>query len=347
MLWCSLAFAWDVLGPDGASTGRIVDPEVLFPVGEPAWVAPHVVTDPALIIRAARDLIVWMDAHPDAPMTGLFPELGADRAVTRRTLERIAAAPPERINDPTFLLEQFTLRRWIPDTAAAVARKISLPDGRIRLTRYFIPQVTGSPVKTKVYSYALYADPGEPWRSRYTRGEVFGGLLAKEAGDAAKPLAWLRPADAYDALLQGSMEVRWTADGQEQAHLLNVDVQNGRPYVPGTAAAAQEQLWYFREVDGFYGWGTNPGKVPLHATVSVAGDPWNLGIGRLVLLEYPDGADGTSLRLVLVGDTGGAFQPNLFQLDWLAGAWPDRAALYTATRELPDRVNAWIMLAKD
>lgn len=347
MLWCSLALAWDVLGANAVPTGRIVDPETLFPVAEPTWVAPHVVTDPAVIIRAANDLLAWMDAHPEAPVTGLFADLGADRTATRRTLERIATAAPERINDPTFLREQFTLRRWNPDVDAAAARTISLTDGRIRLTRYFIPQVVGSPVRTKVYSYALYADPGEPWRSRYTRAEVFGGALAKDAGEAAKALAWLRPADAYDALLQGSMEVRWTIDGQDHVQLLNVDVQNGRPYVPGAARSEQEQLWYFRAVDGFYGWGTNPEKVPLQAGVSVAGDPWNLGIGRLLLLEYPDGAEGTSLRLVLVGDTGGAFQPNLFQLDWLAGAWPDRAALYAGTKELPDRVNAWVMLAKD
>ena len=49
---------------------------------------------------------------------------------------------------------------------------------------------------------------------------------------------------------------------------------------------------------------------------------------------------------MVLADTGGAFQPNLFQLDYFAGAFPDRAALYTATAGLPDRVRASVLLAR-
>ena len=75
----------------------------------------------------------------------------------------------------------------------------------------------------------------------------------------------------------------------------------------------------------------------------MAGDIYNLGLGKLVALEDPKSGE---LRLVVLGDTGGAFQPNLFQLDDFAGAFPDAAALYQATAGRSGTVRAGVLLLR-
>lgn len=334
MIWAAVAFAWELRGADAVPTGRTVDPHTLF--APTPWPEATVVSDSRAVAAAAADALAWIDAHP-AP--DLFGELGIGPA--RDSLARIveiaaedALSGADRLADPAFLAAEFQLWRWTPDAAGARARGLRV-DERIRLTRYFVPQVEGAAQKGGAFTAALYADPGEPHRSRHTRAEVFGGVYERDP--VATPLCWLRPADAYDALLQGSIEVG--------GRLLNVDVHNGRPYRPGVAAEAQEALWYFREVDALYGVGGPGDKLRLQDGASVAGDVHNLGVGRVFALEYP-GPTGTSLRLVVLGDTGGAFQPNLFQLDWLAGRFPDRAALYAATASVPDRVRAGLLVRR-
>ena len=63
-----------------------------------------------------------------------------------------------------------------------------------------------------------------------------------------------------------------------------------------------------------------------------------------MLLEWSDGA-GPHARIVVVADTGGAFEPNLFQLDWLVGVFPDRASFDRAAAAMPDRVRARLLVA--
>lgn len=343
------AVAWELRGADGALTGATVPASERFAVAAPAWAGAEVRTDPAALASTAADTLRWMRAHPDDPAAtpGLFVELGVDRARVERTLERIvavvaedtAAGSPSRLLDPAFLAGEFEVYRWLPDTAAARARGVTLPAGQIRLTRYFVPQVEGRAAPDDAHPVALYADPGPALRERYTRAEVFDGAWARDPeGAAARPLVWLSRAVAHDALMQGSVEVSFP---DAPAVLLNVDVPNGRPYRPGVASEGQERLWYFREVPHVSGWGRDGDKVALSYGASVAGDLYNLGLGKLVVIEA-----GGVLRLAVVGDTGGAFQPNLFQLDWLAGAFPDRKALYAATADLPERAQAAVLVAR-
>jgi hypothetical protein len=42
----------------------------------------------------------------------------------------------------------------------------------------------------------------------------------------------------------------------------------------------------------------------------------------------------------VLADTGGAFQPNLYQLDWMAGVYPSHEAFLAATARIPERVGA-------
>jgi hypothetical protein len=86
-------------------------------------------------------------------------------------------------------------------------------------------------------------------------------------------------------------------------------------------------------------------KIPLRAEAAVAGDVYNVGLGKIVCLET-DTEAGRELRLVVLADTGGAFEPNLFQLDWLAGTFPDHAAYQAWAAAAPSRVRASILIRK-
>lgn len=351
LLWVGLALGWEVRGPDGVPTGAELRAAERFVITTPAWSAPRVSTDPEALATAAADALRYLRAHPEDPATGpgLFVELGVDRARVERTLERVvavaaedrAAGAPSRLLDPAFLAATFELYRWEPDRAAARARGLELPVGQIRLTHYFIPQVEGRAAAEAAFPVALYADPGPGLRERYTRAQVFDGAWARDPeGAAVTSLAWLPRVVAHDAMMQGTVEVRLPDGGPR---LLNVDQHNGRPYRPGVDSEHQERLWYFRAVDRVLGWGRDGDKVALGAGVSVAGDIYNVGLGKLVALEDP--RTGT-LRLVVLGDTGGAFQPNLFQLDDFAGAFPDRAALGRALAGQSGTVRAGVLLLR-
>ena len=115
------------------------------------------------------------------------------------------------------------------------------------------------------------------------------------------------------------------------------------PYVPTIRdPTKQKRYWYFAEVDAVRGWGPQPPhKVALQPNVSVAGDVFNLGLGKLLALQ-----SGDTLRLAILSDTGGAFQPNLFQLDFFVGSYPSRESFAHHTRHLPSTVEAGILLWK-
>lgn len=51
-------------------------------------------------------------------------------------------------------------------------------------------------------------------------------------------------------------------------------------------------------------------------------------------------------RIGIFADTGGAFQSNLYQVDFLAGSYAGREAFSQATRHLPDYVVAYFMVLK-
>ena len=349
------AHAWELRGPEGAPTTVQVDASARFSPAPPAWDAARVSTDPEALAAAAAEALRYLRAHPEDPATGpgLFTELGVDRARVEQTLEWVvriaeedlAAGQPSRLQDPAFLAATFEHYRWTPDSAAAAARGLRLPPDQIRLTRYYVPQVEGRATPAPGFPVALYADPGPLLRERYVRAQVFDGAWnADPDGAAAVPLAWLPRAVAHDAMMQGTVEVR--IPGADPI-LLNVDQHNGRTWRPGLGSEQQERLWYFRAVDRVRGWGRagDPAqdKVGLAAGASVAGDIYNLGLGKLVALEDPKSGE---LRLVVLGDTGGAFQPNLFQLDDFAGAFPDQAALHQATAGRSGTVRAGVLLLR-
>jgi hypothetical protein len=319
----SVAYAWPLLGPEGVPTHQAVVASALF---EPDGVrATRVATDPAALRVVAADALRYLRAwrgRDSAATEGLFAELGASSA--EHALERIVGATDTELVDPSWISANFTVwRRSEP----------------IRVTRYLVRKAEGRASRDATFDQALWSDPGEHLRGALTRRRLMQGATP---GGTSRPLVWLREADVHDALMQGTVEVA-LPDGTKR--MFNVDVSNGIPYAKGKTGRDQDRLWYFREVDGARGYGKEAAeRIALRAGVSVAGDVYNLGVGRLIALRYTEGGRET-LRLAVLADTGGAFQPNLTQLDWFGGAFETHAQLYAAFADLPERTELLVLTA--
>lgn len=343
LLLCGVAGAsepWPLRDGAGQPTERVVDADVLLgPAGD--LDTPAVITDPAALGAVAEATAAWLRRAPDddpAADPGILRHRGVDRDDVLRTLDaiaRLAREAPERLSDPAFLARHLTAIPWRADQAGAAAAGIDLPDHRIRLTRYLVDEVSGRAAPAPGFDHALYADPGPPLRTALTRQQVMDGAYrpgGRHAGEA-EPLVWLPRRGVHEALMQGTVAV--TVDGRQR--VFNVHQNNGRSYVHGQPDPEQQpRYWYFREVEAVLGYGDEArGKIPLAAGAAAAGDVHDLPLGVLIGLQTPGG-----LRLVILADTGGAFQPNLHQLDWFAGTFPTRDAFLHATRDLPSRVHA-------
>lgn len=336
--FATTALAWEIRGPEGAPTGQTVEPAAVFraaPRDGPRCTALTASSDLGFVAReTARELREQQALGSALATTGMFADLGVPLERVLDTLDFVATVADEdrgavhkRLEDPEFVAASFERWAW---------------SSELRLTKYVVWQVEGSPVRTPVHDTALYAPPADDsLRLRYTRMDVYAG--AYEAGGpsagAARSLVWLTREAANEALLQGSVEVR-LPDGARRVY--NVLLNNGIPYdARQKDPNRQARFWYFHEVDGILG----VEQIPLRPLAAVAGDVYNVGLGKLVALEW-DGASGRELHLAVLADTGGAFQPNLGQLDWLAGTFPSRAAFEAWERTTPPRVDAAILVRK-
>ncbi|MBF2098746.1 MAG: hypothetical protein IGQ88_10265 [Gloeomargaritaceae cyanobacterium C42_A2020_066] len=288
-------------------------------------------------------------ADPAINREGVLGSVGVTVADVLRTLdfmiatlqEDMAAGRPTRLKDPDFLNRQFQVIRW-------TAHNPRNPDqDTIRLTKYAVFTHPGSRTRTATYDTPLYALRGyqDKFYERYTKQEVLAGIYepgGKEAG-RVEPLAYLTREGFEEALLQGTILVNFP-DGTSA--YFNVDRNNAMAYIKGVAQREQKRYWYFRQVDSIRGYGYKiEAKIPIRPGVTFAGDVLNLGLGKIVLLE--EGTAGRpQLRLGVVADTGGAFVPNLYQLDYLAGIFPSRQAFNTYIRQLPEYARAYILVKR-
>ena len=91
------------------------------------------------------------------------------------------------------------------------------------------------------------------------------------------------------------------------------------------------------------GYGRNSDvKIPIEPGVTFAGDVLNIGLGKIVAIEDRN----QNLRIGIIADTGGAFLPNLHQLDFFAGVFPDRATYQEAVQELPEFTPTYFLVKK-
>ncbi len=272
-----------------------------------------------------------------------------------------------RLQDSQFLLENFYFYRWYPNTnkANAIAQKSTnqiksqllknIPDEQLFITKYYTKLLTASSVKTAEFNQALYALPfdeaelsldeaeqkkSELTRFKYTRQQIIKGALLQKS--LAKPLIWLTEAGLHDVLLQGTGVLN--VDGKTR--YFNVHRNNGISYDYSIGKTEQARYWYFAEVPSIMGYGTEIGnKIPIKPWVTFAGNVDQLGLGKLIMINYQ--ANGRKVsQMGILADTGGAFDDNLFQLDLLTDSYYGWDDYHQANKHLPDYANTWIMIKK-
>jgi hypothetical protein len=143
--------------------------------------------------------------------------------------------------------------------------------------------------------------------------------------------------------MEGTTIIKFKGGSQK---IFNVDRSNEIPYIKGLDKQAQKRYWYFKEVQNIKGYGHNMGaKIPIEPGVTFAGDILNIGLGKIVAIEDLTGAK-KQLRLGVIADTGGAFLPNLHQLDFLAGVFDSHEKFQAYSKKLPEYTNAYFLVKK-
>ncbi len=273
-----------------------------------------------------------------------------------------------RLTDPNFIAEHFELLRWSPDQQRASQLSDDkpllqrLPSDRLLLTKYYVRLTNGQPQQTSETPHALYGLPFDEahlsldeadakrdhiTRYRYGKQTIVANESSKDQAahmrNLAPPLIWLSRDDLEGALLQGTAVVN---EPSGDRRYFNVHRNNGIAYDRTQRPEQQQRYWYFKEVPGVLGYGKDANyKIPILPKVTVAGDIFQLGLGRLILLRTEEQGQPV-FRLTVLADTGGAFHDNLYQLDWLSGYYRDWDDYYQANRHISDYADAWLLLKK-
>lgn len=255
----------------------------------------------------------------------------------------MASGQPTRLKDSGFLNANFQVIKWDAYDPENPSERL------LRLTKYAVFKHSGSRSPTSEFNVPLYqlkeGAEADRFYLKYTKQEVLSGIFETGGSEfgRAEPLAYLTREGFEDALMQGTISINFT-DGTSD--FFNVDRNNGIAYLPGVSAYRQGRYWYFRSVDGIKGYGHQfESKISIKPGVTFAGDVLNLGLGKIVALAHSTGGR-SQLQLGVVADTGGAFVPNLHQLDLLAGVFDDRDQFYAATRNLPEYAQAYVLIRK-
>lgn len=305
--------------------------------------------EPGALRAQARAVLTYLQEHkkddPRTLRTGLFSRLNVSMGDVEATLrfigkiidEDITSKRPSRLTDPEFLGKHFRVFRWWPSPPRR--------DGKIRITKYAVFTIPGSSQKTSVFDCALYGLPEDEQgmsmaeaeknkhkltRFKYTKQQVLAGAVKN-----APPLVWVTRDGLEEALMEGSVCVKME-NGTKR--FFNVDRGNEIPYNRFIKNRRdQERYWYFGEVKQPRGYGLDVrSQVRLFENAAVAGDVDNVGFGKFLGIRYLSREDGKKkMRLVLLADTGGAFTPNLRQLDYYVGICRDTTHFKQKTRYLP------------
>jgi len=293
----------------------------------------------------------YSQEDPDILRSGLLGTQGVKVEDILKTLdfmsavlqEDIANNRPTRLQDPNFINTNFRVIKWTAYNPQSPNRK------QLRITKYAVFTHSGSYTKSSAFNIPLYSLKdnlaADKFYTKYTKQDVLSGIYdpgGKEYGKV-EPLVYLTRKGLEEALMEGTVVINFP-DGSHAFY--NVDRNNEMAYVRGLAAKAQKRYWYFRKVDAIKGYGYKiDAKISIEPGVTFAGDVLNIGLGRVVVIEYPQ--DGhKNLRLGVVADTGGAFLPNLHQLDFLAGIFQNQKDFDQHIQTLPEYATAYILVKK-
>lgn len=267
-----------------------------------------------------------------------------------------------QLNDPVFIKKHFNFIRWYPDVAQAKSLATTkpllqnIPNNRILMTKYYVHLAQASATFTPSKPYPLYALPQDeqqltideansrPTLTRFQYGKQ--RILTGALNHLSVPkLAYLSRSDLEAALLQGTVVADFGSSIGKKT--FNVHRNNNKPYDRTKSPYAQERYWYFKPVDGIKGYGKDAEyKITVHPQATFAADLTQLGLGKLLMIQYATGRGKTTTKAGILADTGGAFVDNLYQVDYLAGSFENQHAFNKATRALPDYVAAYFMVLK-
>jgi hypothetical protein len=250
---------------------------------------------------------------------------------------------PIRLQDPKFINDNFRAIEW-----KAFNPKIK-DEKRLRITKYAVFTHPGSRTRTAEFNAGIYAltpiAESEQLRLKYTKQDALSNIYepgGKEHGKV-EPLAYLRRGGLESALMEGTILIKFT-DGTSE--LFNVDRNNELAYIKGLDPIKQKRYWYFKKVNAIKGYGqTIETKISIEPGVTFAGDVLNIGLGKIIVTEQL--IEGKQhLQMGILADTGGAFLPNLHQLDFLAGIFNNNTDYVDRVKTLPDYAKAYILVKR-
>ncbi|MFT4058031.1 MAG: hypothetical protein QM652_00620 [Legionella sp.] len=269
----------------------------------------------------------------------------------------------DELNNPDFIKQHFEFIRWYPDIQQTKKLGIHkpliahLPHDKILMTKYYVHKAYATSQRTTTHPYALYALPKDEnyltleqadkkhqlIRFQYGKQAILNGALTFKG---VPVLAYLSRDDLEAALLQGTVIANFMDKGR-QTKTFNVHRCNYIPYDKNTSPYAQERYWYFKEVEGIKGYGKDADhKITVNSKVTFAADLEQFGLGKVLMVQYPEASGKLVTRAGILADTGGAFANNFYQVDFLTGSYAGKTAFSQASRHLPDYVTAYLMVLK-
>jgi hypothetical protein len=323
-----------------------------------------ILMNPEAVLRQVEEVLNYIQKYkkkdPMAVNAGIFSQLGitlSDVESTLRFLKDIIEEDMKRgtrfrLQDPGFLRKNFRIFQWFPYSRNHPGEE------EIRITKYAIFTIKGSHRKNSVYQYALYGLPldetgmsleeAEKQKHRLCRFKYTKQQVLADAYDngGASPLVWVTRQGLEEALMGGSVCVELPGG---KKRYFNVDRNNGIAYDPAIKNPRdQARYWYFGQVPQPKGHGMDIlSQIAIFPTAAFAGDIYNLGLGKLMGISYKNPGDNRQkMRLGILADTGGAFTPNLFQLDYYAGVFFSRRKFKRKVKTLPDFANVYILIKK-
>ncbi|MEH2096291.1 hypothetical protein [Nostoc sp.] len=293
----------------------------------------------------------YSSEDPDILRTGMLATQGVTVPDVLNTLnfmiavlkEDIANNRATRLQDPNFINTNFRVIKWSAYNPKNKQQK------QLRITKYAVFTHPGSRNKTSTFNTPIYSlkenANNDKFYTKYTKQDVLSGIYEPGGREFGKvtSLAYLTRNGLEEAIMEGTILINFT-DGYKA--FFNVDRNNGMAYIRGLKATAQKRYWYFREVDAIKGYGYKiDAKISIKPGVTFAGDVLNIGLGKVVVIEHTKGGR-KYLRMGVIADTGGAFLPNLYQLDFLAGIFKNKQEFGQNIAQLPEYATAYFLIKK-
>ncbi|MEH1932617.1 MAG: hypothetical protein V7L14_02580 [Nostoc sp.] len=293
----------------------------------------------------------YASEDPDILRTGILATQGVTVPDVLKTLDFMIAVLQEdvannratRLQDPKFINTNFRVIKWSAYNPNNKQQK------QLRITKYAVFTHSGSRQKTSTFNTPIYSLKenynNDKFYTRYTKQDVLSGIYEPGGREFGKvtTLAYLTRNGLEEAIMEGTILINFK-DGYQA--FFNVDRNNGMSYIRGLKATAQKRYWYFREVDAIKGYGYKiDAKISIKPGVTFAGDVLNIGLGKVIVIEHTQGGR-KHLQMGVIADTGGAFLPNLYQLDFLAGIFKNKKEFGQHITQLPEYATAYFLIKK-